>query len=191
MRVRAGLLILMVATTGSATTGDAQSAPPACSSGTDQMTPFDSTRVASLAGAYDLVMVDTTSMRGSARRHVGRLTIWLQDTGPSRQASMARQTPDRKFLVGRFEAAPPDTGEMWARMGSRAPDMPGGFWSDGFFRLGEFGPKAGISLYFRMDSPSELKGLWTSHPGISVVVDFTGDREPDVAGYFCARRVTG
>jgi hypothetical protein len=101
---------------------------------------------------------------------------------------MARRA-QKQFLVGTFDAALPDTGEMWGRMASRTAEAPGAFWSDGFLRLGEFGAKSGISLYFRSVSANELRGMWTSHPGIGIVVDFTGDREPDEAGYFCAKRM--
>jgi hypothetical protein len=152
------------------------------------MTPFDKTRATDLAGAYELLMVDTTSLRGSIRQHSGRLALWMQDSVPRRRGMAARRT-QKQFLVGSFDVAAPDSGDMWQRMASRTADAPGVFWSDGFLRLGEFGAKSGISLYVRAMTSAEMRGMWTSHPGIGIVVDFTGDREPDEAGYFCAKRI--
>jgi len=164
------------------------SATPACASGpTPQMTPFDTAKVVELVGAYDVLMFDTTSIRGIARQHAGKMALWMQDSVPRRRGSAAKRS-QKQFMVGMFDAAPPDTGEMWMRMASRSADAPGAIWSDGFIRLGEFGAKSGISLYPRSVSPSEIRGMWSSNPGIGVVVDFTGDREPDEAGYFCAKR---
>jgi hypothetical protein len=153
------------------------------------MSRFDSTKVAELVGTFEVVMVDTTSLRGGPRQHAGRMTLMLQDSTPRRRATMARRVRD-KYLVGFFEAARPDSGEMWDRMANRTVDAPGVFWSDGYFRLGEFGAKSGISLYPRTQSTTDIRGMWTSQAGTAVIVDFTGDREPDEAGYFCARRIS-
>jgi hypothetical protein len=155
---------------------------------TPTMMAFDTARVAELAGTYDVLMVDTTSLRGSMRQHSGRLALWLQDSLPRRRGSAARRT-QKQFLVGNFEVAMPDSGEMWRMMTGRTAEAPGAIWSDGFLRLGEFGAKSGISLYFRSAGPDEIRGMWTSHPGIGIVVDYTGAGEPDEAGYFCAKRV--
>jgi hypothetical protein len=152
------------------------------------MPAFDSTMVGSLVGSFDLVMIDTTSLRGSVRQHSGKLTLWLTDSVPKRRASMAGKVM-HQFMVGTFEAAAPDSGEMWRSMLSRSTEVPGVFLSLGFLRLGDFGSKSGISLYAKMMSDNEIRGMWTSHAGTGVVVDFTGEREPDEAGYFCARRV--
>jgi hypothetical protein len=180
---RTGLLVV-VALLGTPLAARAQGCATAP---TVEMTPFDTARASTLAGAYDLVMIDTTSLRGS-RRHSGRLSLWVQDSLPRRPGIAARRT-DKQFLVGSFDVAAPDSGEMWRRMANRAAEAPGVFWSDGFLRLGEFGPKSGISIYVRHLAPTELRGVWTTHPGIGIVVDFTGDREPDEAGYFCAKRI--
>jgi hypothetical protein len=188
---RAGLLIVVASLPGIAAIGRAQgsgAAPSCATAATPQMAPFDTARVSDLAGAWEVVMIDTTSIRGSARQHSGRLALWLQDSLPRRRGMAARRA-QRQFLVGSYDAALPDTGEMWRRMASRSAEAPGVFWSDGFIRLGEFGAKSGISLYVRSVSPSEVRGMWTSHPGIAIIVDFTGDREPDEAGFFCARRM--
>ena len=91
--------------------------------------------------------------------------------------------------MGSYDAAAPDTGEVWRRMANRSLDAPGAFWSDGFIRLGEFGQKSGISLYVRHTDGNELRGMWTTSPGLGIVVDFTGEREPDESGFFCARRM--
>jgi hypothetical protein len=152
------------------------------------MMPFDTSRVAELVGAYDVVMFDTTNVRGSTQRHAGKLALWLQDSVPRRRGSTARRT-QKQFLVGSYDAAAPDTGDVFRRMANRTADAPGVFWSDGFLRLGEFGAKSGISLYMRHVDANELRGMWTTSPGIGIVVDFTGDREPDEAGFFCARRM--
>jgi hypothetical protein len=152
------------------------------------MPAFDSTKAEILVGTYDVVMVDTTSLRGGVRQHAGKLILWLTDTVPHRRGSTAMRVQE-KFIVGTFEVAAPDSGEMWSSMMSKAPEPPGAFWSAGFLRLGQFGPKSGISLYTKLISDNELRGMWTSHAGTGVVVDFTGEREPDEAGYFCARRV--
>ena len=181
---RTGLLVLVVALVGVPMAAQAQGCAAAP---TPQMTPFDTTQVSTLAGGYELVMVDTTSLRGN-RQHSGRLALWMQDSLPKRRGMAARRT-QKQFLVGSFDVAAPDSGEMWRRMASRTAEAPGVFWSDGFLRLGEFGAKSGISMYVRNVGTNELRGMWTSHPGIGIVVDFTGDREPDEAGFFCARRI--
>jgi hypothetical protein len=183
-----GLLSVVLALPFQAGDARAQAAAPSCASHAPPMNPFDSTHVASLVGSFDVVMVDTTSLRGGVRQHVGKLVVWLQDSVPKRRASMAKRVQDR-FMVGTFEAALPDTGEMWSRMMSSSTDSPGAFWANGYLRLGEFGQKSGISLHFKLITENELRGMWTSHSGTAVIVDFTGDREPDEAGYFCARRL--
>ena len=190
---RAGLLIVVVPLLCVSATVRAQgsdaSTHAGCAAGpAPAMTAFDSTRVVELTGAYDVVMFDTTSIRGVARQHAGKLALWMQDSLPRRRGATARRT-QKQFLVGSFDAAPPDTGEVWRRMASRNSDAPGAFWSDGFIRLGEFGAKSGISLYARSLGPNEIRGFWTTSPGIGIIVDFTGDKEPDEAGYFCARRM--
>jgi hypothetical protein len=134
------------------------------------------------------MMVDTTSLRGSVRQHAGKLVLWLTDSVPQRRATMARRVHE-KFMVGTFEAAAPDSGDMWRSMMSRSTAAPGAFWSAGFIRLGEFGAKSGISLYPKLVTDAEIRGVWTSQAETGVIVDFTGEREPDEAGYFCARRV--
>jgi hypothetical protein len=183
-----GLLIAVLALPFLAGGAGAQKTAPSCASQAPAMNPFDSTKVASLVGTFDVIMIDTTSLRGSVRQHAGRLVVWLQDSVPKRRATMARRVQER-FMVGTFEAALPDSGEMWSKMMSSSTDSPGAFWSDGYLRLGEFGQKNGISLYFKLITENELRGMWTSQAGTAVIVDFTGDREPDEAGYFCARRV--
>ncbi len=191
---RAGLLIVVVPllclTTVTRAQGTGASTHPGCATGpAPQMTSFDSTRVIELTGAYDIVMFDTTSIHSVARQHAGKLALWMQDSLPRRRGATARRTPQKQFLVGSFDAAPPDTGDVWRRMASRTADAPGVFWSDGFLRLGEFGAKSGISLYVRSLGPNEVRGMWTTSPGIGIIVDFTGDKEPDEAGYFCAKRM--
>ena len=183
-----GLLAVMVALLGAAPRAGAQVAPLSCAALAATMPPFDSTKAEVLLGTFDVVMVDTTSLRGSVRQHAGKLVLWLTDSIPKRRASMARSV-QQKFMVGTFEAAAPDTTEMWRAMMSRTTEAPGVFWSAGFLRLGAFGPKAGISLYAKLVTDDEVRGMWTSHAGTGVVIDFTGEREPDEAGYFCARRV--
>ena len=163
-------------------------AQPTCAAQARTMPAFDSTMVGSLVGTFDVIMIDTTSLRGSVRQHSGKLALWLTDSIPKRRASMAGRVK-HQFMVGTFEVAAPDTGEMWRNMLSRSTEAPGAFWSNGFLRLGEFGPKSGISLYAKLIGDDEVRGFWTSHAGTGVVIDFTGEREPDEAGYFCARRV--
>lgn len=172
---------------GSASAQNAAPATMACA-GTPaaNMSPFDTTKVAELVGAFDVVMFDTTSLRG-LRQHSGKLVLMLQDSVPHRRRTTAKQV-EQKYLVGFFEVALPDSGETWNLMAVRTADRPGVFWSDGFLRLGEFGPKSGISLYLRSISPDEIRGMWTTQAGTAIIIDFTGDREPDEAGYFCARR---
>ena len=183
------MLVMVVAMPFMAAASGAQSvrAPSCATDAAQNSAPFDTAKVAELVGAFDLVMFDTTSLRGS-RQHSGKLTLWLQDSVPKKRATMARRVHD-KFLVGSFEAAMPDSGDQWSRMTSRDANEPGVFWSDGFLRLGNFGARSGVSLYARTVTPDEIRGMWTSHSGTAVIIDFTGDREPDEAGYFCARRV--
>jgi hypothetical protein len=185
---KTGLFGVMVALPVVAAIATAQGTHPSCAAQAPTMMAFDSTMLGSLVGTFDVVMVDTTSLRGSTRQHTGKLSLWLTDSVPKRRASMARRV-HHQFLVGTFEAAAPDSGEMWRNVMSRSAEAPGAFWSDGFLRLGEFGPKSGISLYAKLMSDSEVRGTWTSQAGTGVVVDFTGPREPDEAGFFCARRV--
>jgi hypothetical protein len=182
------LLVVVAALSLSGSVADAQRGTMSCAATPLQNSAaFDSTRAAELVGSFDLVMFDTTSLRGSTR-HAGKLSLWLQDSVPKKRATMARQV-QQKFLVGVFEAAPPDSIEPWNRMTSRDANEPGAFWSEGFLRLGTFGPKSGVSLHVRTTTTDEMRGMWTSHAGTAIIVDFTGDREPDEAGYFCARRV--
>lgn len=187
---RAELLIVVAALLGTSGTLAAQgSSAPACVTGaTAQMAPFDTARVSDLVGAYEVVMFDTTNVRGASQRHAGKLALWMQDSVPVRRGSTAKRT-QRQYLVGSYDAAAPDTGDVWRRMANRSSDAPGAFWSDGFIRLGEFGPKSGISLYLRHVGAGEFRGMWSTNPGLGIVVDFTGEREPDEAGFFCARRM--
>lgn len=183
-----GLLSAVLALLFLAGGAGAQAAAPSCAAHAPTMNPFDSTKVVNLVGTFDVIMIDTTSLRGSVRQHAGKLSVWLQDSVPKRRASMATRVQE-KFMVGTFEAALPDSGEMWSKMMSRSTDSPGAFWATGYMRLGEFGQKSGISLHVKLITENELRGMWTSQAGTAVIVDFTGDREPDEAGYFCARRV--
>lgn len=191
VRRRAHLLIVMAATslvTAGAGAQRSGSAAMSCAAGpASNSTPFDTTKAAILVGNFDVLMFDTTSLSG-ARQHSGKLSLWLQDSVPKKRATMARRV-GQQFLVGMFEVAPPDSGDAWTDMKSRDAQEPGAFWTDGFLRLGNFGPKNGVSLYFRSGNADEIRGMWTSHAGTAIIVDFTGDREPDEAGYFCARRV--
>ena len=188
---RAEILIVLVPLLVSGPLAAQGTSAPSCPvAPPSQMAPFDTARVADLVGAYDVVMYDTTNnVRGSTMRHAGKLALWMQDSVPRRRGSTARRTSQKQFLVGSYDAAAPDTGEVWRRMANRSVDAPGAFWSDGFIRLGEFGSKSGISLYLRHTSGNELRGMWTTSPGIGIVVDFTGEKEPDEAGFFCARRM--
>ena len=188
LKGRAGLLAVVALSLPVAAAAQGSGTMSCASAPAPQMAAFDTTRVGDLVGAFDIIMIDTTSIRGNARQHAGKLALWLQDSIPRRRGSTARRT-QKQFLVGSYDAAPSDTGEVWRRMASRATDAPGAFWSDGFIRLGEFGAHSGISLYPRHVASGEIRGMWTTSPGIGIVVDFTGDREPDEAGFFCARRM--
>jgi hypothetical protein len=194
MVTRRTQLVIVVAVTSlvTAVAGAQRSGAAAmsCAAGpASNSTPFDTiTKVAMLVGSFDVVMFDTTSLSGGTRQHSGKLSLWLQDSVPKKRATMARKV-GQQFLVGMFEVAAPDSGEPWSDMTSRDPQEPGAFWTDGFLRLGNFGPKNGVSLYFRSITAEEIRGMWTSHAGTAIIVDFTGDREPDESGYFCARRV--
>lgn len=191
VRRRAHLLIVVAAMSLVTAVAGAQrpgSATMSCAAApASNSTPFDTTRAATLVGNFNVVMFDTTSLSGGTRQHSGTLSLWLQDSVPKKRATMARRV-GHQFLVGMFEVAAPDSGEAWTDMKSRDAHAPGAFWTDGFLRLGNFGPKNGVSLYFRSVAADEIRGMWTSHAGTAIIVDFTGDREPDEAGYFCARR---
>ena len=184
------LIVLAVTSLVTAVAGAQRSGAAAmsCAAGpASNSTPFDTTKAGVLVGSFDVVMFDTTSLSGGTRQHSGKLTLWLQDSVPRKRATMARRV-GHQFLVGMFEVAAPDSGDVWSNMTSRDAQEPGAFWTDGFLRLGNFGPKNGVSLYFRFETGDEIRGMWTSHAGTAIIVDFTGDREPDEAGYFCARR---
>ena len=188
VRRSAELLVVATALTLTGSVAGAQRATFSCAAApAENSAAFDSTKAEILVGSFDVVMFDTTSLRGSSQ-HIGKLALRLQDSVPKKRATMARQV-QKQFLVGMFEAAAPDSGEPWSRMTSRDENEPGAFWSDGFLRLGNFGPKSGVSLHVRTTTADEIRGMWTSHAGTAIIVDFTGDREPDEAGYFCARRV--
>ena len=186
------LIVLAVTSLVTAVAGAQRSGAAAmsCAAGpASNSTPFDTTKAEVLVGSFDLVMYDTTSLSGGPRKHSGKLTLWLQDSVPKKRATMARRVGvGHQFLIGMFEVAAPDSGDAWSNMTSRDAHEPGAFWTDGFLRLGNFGPKNGVSLYFRSSTADEIRGMWTSHAGTAIIVDFTGDREPDEAGYFCARR---
>ena len=184
------LIVLAVTSLVTAVAGAQRSGAAAmsCASGpASNSKPFDTTKAGVLVGSFDVVMFDTTSLSGGTRQHSGKLTLWLQDSVPKKRATMARRV-GHQFLVGMFEVAAPDSGDAWSNMTSRDAQEPGAFWTDGFLRLGNFGPKNGVSLYFRSETGDEIRGMWTSHAGTAIIVDFTGDREPDEAGYFCAKR---
>lgn len=181
-----GLVAVLLPIAGIAGAQGSAPATMACAAApTPDMSPFDTAKVADLVGAFEVVMFDTTSLRG-VRKYSGKLVLMLQDSVPARRRTMAKPV-QQKYLVGFFEVALPDSGDYWNVMANRTADSPGVFWSNGYLRLGEFGPKSGISLFFRSSSEHEVRGTWTTHAGM-VVIDFTGDREPDEAGYFCARR---
>ena len=191
VRRRAQLLIMVAVTSLVTAVADAQrpgGTAMSCAAGpASNSAPFDTTKAAILVGNFDVLMFDTTSLSGGTRQHAGKLSLWLQDSVPRKRATMARRV-GQQFLVGMFEVAAPDSGEAWTDMKSRDAHEPGAFWTDGFLRLGNFGPKNGVSLYFRSGTADEIRGMWTSHAGTAIIVDFTGDREPDEAGYFCAKR---
>ena len=184
------LMVVEVTARVTAVAGEHRSraATMSCAAGQAQNSkPFDTTKSEVHVGSFDQVMFDTTSLSGGTRQHSGKLTVWLQDSLPKKRATMARRV-GHQFLVGTFEVAAPDSGDPWSEMTSREAHEPGAFWTDGFLRLGNFGPKNGVSLYFRSGTADEIRGMWTSHAGTAIIVDFTGDREPDESGYFCARR---
>lgn len=168
----------------------AQGASSCLAAPASTLAPFDSANYASLAGVYDVELVDTTSFRGPSVKHRGRLTLWLQETQPSRPGLPARPVPEgRKVLAGAWEAQGADTGSYWQRMAQRDHQAPGAIWTMGFLRLGDFG-NSGLSLYVTGVSDTEVRGRWNSGSGMGVTVDFTGARTPEAAGYYCARRVS-
>ena len=191
VRRRAELLMVVAVTSLVTAVAGAQrsgAAAMSCASGpASNSAPFDTTKAAMLVGNFDVVMFDTTSLSGGTRQHTGKLSLWLQDSVPKKRATMARRV-GHQFLVVMFVVAAPDSGDAWSNMTSRDSHEPGAFWTDGFLRLGNFGPKNGVSLYFHSGTAHEIRGVWTSHAGTAIIVDFTGAREPDEAGYFCARR---
>ena len=99
LKGRAGLLAVVALSLPVAAAGAQGSGPMSCASApAHQMAAFDTTRVGDLVGAFDILMIDTTSIRGSARQHVGKLALWLQDSVPRRGRSTARRT-QKQFLV--------------------------------------------------------------------------------------------
>lgn len=139
---------------------------------------FDTSRVAGLAGTFDVVLVDTAVGRGQTRVHRGRLTLGVP-TGSDRA---------KWPLVGSYASTPPDTGGAWRTMEHGVAGAPGVVWRDGSLRLGEMGDPEGINLTVLLASPGELRGTWTGNSGLGVVIDYTGTRRREPAGYFCARR---
>jgi hypothetical protein len=144
--------------------------------------PFDSTRLDILVGSYNVVLVDTADVRGGIRFHLGQLTLWLADSAaPGRGAA-------KPGLHGSYVAAPPDTGDVWQRMARGEGGSPGVAWQYGSLRLGKMGDDTGINLFIRHVSASEFRGDWSQNAGIGIIVDFTGTRRPEPAGFFCATR---
>lgn len=141
-------------------------------------TPFDTAKVASLAGAYDLVLHDTTGVQGGIRIHRGLLTLWVPEPGAA---------GPRTALRGTFDGAGPDTAGVWKQMASRDPEEPGVRWSYGTLRFGEMGDASGLSLTVVRTTATAFYGSWAKGTGM-IVVDFTGARTPQTAGYFCATR---
>lgn len=160
-----------------------QDSPPTCPNAS--MTAFDLARTSSLVGTWRVALVDTSGSQ-PVIRHRGTLTLWLQDTRPERRGVTAK--PGERLLAGAWDAEPPDTGSTWRAMTGRDHASPGAVWSDGFLRLGELGAGLGLSLYFTRSSARELRGTWNNGSGMGVMVDFTGDRPREHAGYFCATR---
>src|SRR5688500_20118855 len=104
-----GLLSVLLALPFLAGGAGAQAAAPSCASHAPTMHPFDSTKVATLIGTFDLIMIDTTSLRGGVRQHTGKLVVWLQDSVPDRRDTMAG--PDQGgFVVGTRASGVPATG---------------------------------------------------------------------------------
>ena len=170
--------------------GAGEAAVPCPATAPAELTPFDVAKIADLVGVWDVVMMDTTGLRGDVLKHNGRLTLWLQDTPPSRPGLPTRPLPaGQKLLAAAWDATGADTGAFWNRLAERDHRAPGGVWAIDFLRMGEFGSGSGMSLYFRSMGPSELRGMWTSGSGMGITVDFTGDRPRENAGYYCARRV--
>ena len=128
-RRRAELLIVVVPLLVAGSVSAQGTSAPACHSAPlPQMAAFDTARVSDLVGAYDVVMFDTTNnLRGSTMRHSGKLALWMQDSVPRRRGSTARRTSQKQFLVGSYDAASPDTGEIWRRMANRSVRRPWGF----------------------------------------------------------------
>ncbi|NUQ12943.1 MAG: hypothetical protein HUU26_11575 [Gemmatimonadaceae bacterium] len=187
--MRARRLVLLLSLVLLPPAAFAQGAASCPATAPDALAPFDSTKVASLAGVYEVELVDTTSLRGPSVKHRGRLTLWLQDTPPSRPGLTPRPLPSGgKLLAGAWDAQGADTGSYWQRMAQRDHRSPGVIWTMGFLRLGDFG-SSGLSLYVTAMSDTELRGRWNSGSGMGVTVDFTGARTPESAGYYCARRL--
>jgi len=140
--------------------------------------PFDTANVASLAGTYTLILNDTTGVRGGARTHRGRLTLWVPEAGVP-----GPRTP----LRGTFDGTGPDTVGVWKQMASRDPEEPGVRWAYGTLRFGEMGDASGLSLTVLRTTGDSFYGSWARGTGM-LTVDFTGARTPQTAGYFCASR---
>lgn len=175
--------VLVVASAGAQGT-------PSCSKEAGGLAAFDTSQVTRLVGTYDVELIDTTGFRGERVKHRGRLTLWLQETQPSRTGLPTRPLPaGQKLLAGAWDAQGADTGSYWQRLASRDHQTPGAVWSTGSLRLGEYGNSVGMSLYVTAIGDAEVRGKWNTGSGMGVTVDFTGARTPESAGYYCARRV--
>lgn len=155
---------------------------------------FDTAGLAALAGEFDVTLRDTTgtSIAGS---HIGRLTLWVQDSAQQLENPWARARgtvpAPRRVLGGSFRAAAPDTGWYWTRMARTSRDFPGVIWNFRSLRFGDYDAPdvTGIDVYIEWVAQAGFVGRWTSDPGIAMAIDSQGHRIPEPGGRVCARRV--
>jgi hypothetical protein len=150
--------------------------------------PFTIAKVEELAGDFEIVTVDTTSIpTQSANR---RLHLYVNDSLRRYPARRIGYSAGARHLAGWIisDASDPYT----TMLKSRDPDHPGVIWLGDRLRIGDYDVldgAGGDNLSITWYSKDGFGGSWTSDMGFAVVIDSLGRMLPNPAGYFCARRL--
>ena len=190
----AGLLLFAVQTTGCAarTTPAATGAPPCEADVATGASPATSEEIAGLAGVYSLILANTISGWVPLGPRPGTLELW--PNAPDRRAGWPQRTlgrlPGPRPLVGRVRLVASGgvpAYEAEAVSGSDAPDVEV-IGAELYFGAPDGVDAAGTVLRISHVSRDGFWGTWTFHSGIGTVMDSTGRRLENPAGFFCAIR---
>ena len=158
---------------------------------------FDLSRLDSLVGTFDLVLV-ATAPKQYPQVITGQLQLWRQDTTRlwrtpfgSLPDSARRARPQlARYLGGAFEQVPPDTSVGGRQVASRDRALPGVEWYYGVLRMGSRDMLDGMGndLTVGWVAPNAFGGQWKADLGIAVIVDTKYGPLPNPSGHYCARR---